>query len=103
MQSLYILPITYFGEDYRRLYPSDEWLFMNLTAEYQTITIPFTVQAIKEDRSCLIIGSSLKQTCVYPIACLTWMFETRFIVDRYFPLFTTTYYNESALEGHFYP
>ena len=50
MQSLYILPITYFGEDYRRLYPSDEWLFMNLTAEYQTITIPFTVQAIKEDR-----------------------------------------------------
>jgi hypothetical protein len=23
---------------------------MNITAEYQTITIPFTVQAIKEDR-----------------------------------------------------
>ena len=50
MQSLYIQPITYFGEDYRRLSPSDEWLFMNITAEYQTITIPFTVQAIKEDR-----------------------------------------------------
>ncbi len=28
------------------------------------------------------------------------MFETHFIVDRYFPLFTTTYYNESPLEGH---
>ena len=50
MQSLYIQPITYFGEDYRRLSPSDEWLFMNITAEYQTITISFTVQAIKEDR-----------------------------------------------------
>jgi len=24
--------------------------FMNITAEYQTITIPFAVQAIKEDR-----------------------------------------------------